>query len=71
MEGSELITEDTIILEIIRKYPESVKVFAKYGLKCLGWGGVAYESVGQAARVHGISAESLLGDLQQLEKSPV
>jgi|GEM_PF-2252464 hypothetical protein len=31
-----MITENTIILEVLRKYPESLKVFAKYGLKCLG-----------------------------------
>ncbi|MBU7005137.1 DUF1858 domain-containing protein [Phosphitispora fastidiosa] len=31
-----MIAENTIILEVIRNYPESVKVFAKYGLKCLG-----------------------------------
>ncbi|WP_418792460.1 DUF1858 domain-containing protein [Phosphitispora sp. TUW77] len=31
-----MITENTPIIEIIRKLPESIKVFAKYGLKCLG-----------------------------------
>lgn len=30
------ITENTIILEVIRNFPDSLKVFAKYGLKCLG-----------------------------------
>ena len=63
-----MITENTVILEVLTKYPKSLSVFAKYGLKCLGWGGVAYESLGQAAQVHGINLEALLTDLKQLEE---
>ncbi len=31
-----MITENTVILEVLRKYPKALSVFAKYGLKCLG-----------------------------------
>lgn len=31
-----MITENTVILEVLRKYPKSLAVFARYGLKCLG-----------------------------------
>lgn len=31
-----MITENTVILEVLTKYPKSMSVFAKYGLKCLG-----------------------------------
>lgn len=31
-----MITENTVILEVLTKYPKSMGVFAKYGLKCLG-----------------------------------
>ncbi len=31
-----MLTENTIIMEVITKFPNSVAVFAKYGMKCLG-----------------------------------
>ncbi len=31
-----MITENTIIMEVLTKYPKSLGVFAKYGMKCLG-----------------------------------
>lgn len=31
-----MIAENTIILEVLTKFPDSLGVFAKYGLKCLG-----------------------------------
>ncbi len=31
-----MITENTIIMEVITKFPKAVGVFAKYGMKCLG-----------------------------------
>ena len=31
-----MITENTIIMEVITKIPKSVSVFAKFGMKCLG-----------------------------------
>ena len=64
-----MISENTIIMEVLQKFPDSVSVFARYGMKCLGWGGVAYESVGQAARVHGINLENLMSDLKKLENA--
>ncbi len=31
-----MITENTVIIEVLTKYPKSIAVFAKYGMKCLG-----------------------------------
>ena len=31
-----MITKDTVIMEVITKFPNAVSVFAKYGMKCLG-----------------------------------
>lgn len=31
-----MITENSIILDVLRNFPQSMSVFAKYGLKCLG-----------------------------------
>ncbi|MGI6648288.1 MAG: DUF1858 domain-containing protein [Bacillota bacterium] len=31
-----MISKDTIIKDVVEKYPESLKVFAKHGLRCIG-----------------------------------
>ena len=64
-----MITENTTILEAMGKNPKSIQVFVKHGMKCLGWGGVTRESIGQVAREQGINLESILDELQSLDNS--
>ena len=64
-----MIDENMIIIDILRKYPASQQVFAKYGMRCMGWHGVAYETVGQAAHGHGIALDQLMTDLNKLEEN--
>lgn len=38
-EGGEIITmisKDMIIKDVVDKYPESLRVFARHGLRCIG-----------------------------------
>jgi len=55
-----------IIKDVVDKYPLSLEVFAKYGLRCLGWGGALFETVEQGARAHGIDVAKLVEDLNKL-----
>ena len=34
--GVGLISKDAIIKDVVDKYPESLKIFAKHGLHCIG-----------------------------------
>lgn len=57
------INKDMTFFELMRTYPESVKVLQNYNLGCIGCMGAQNESLEQGARAHGIDIESLMKDL--------
>ncbi|MGD9581512.1 MAG: DUF1858 domain-containing protein [Vampirovibrionia bacterium] len=63
------ITNDMSIIEIAQKYPETLEVFARFGLGCIGCAAARYENVEAGARVHGIAPEVLLEELNAAIKS--
>lgn len=64
-----MINRKMSIEEIVRKYPETVATFERYGLGCVGCQAALFENVEQGAEVHGIDVEALVKDLNsQIEK---
>ena len=63
------ITEDMNIKEVIDKYPETVSVFAKYNMGCIGCIAASFEKIKDIAGVHGIDVESFVNDLNSAVKS--
>ena len=61
-----LITKDMTIEEVVRNYPETIKVFHSHGLHCIGCFVAAYENIEQGATAHGIAVEPLIHDLNQV-----
>ena len=59
------ITKDMSIIEIAQNYPETIEVFSKYGLGCIGCAAARYENVEAGARVHGIDPDQLVEDLNK------
>lgn len=55
-----MITKDMVIMEIVRKYPETLPVFGQFGMGCLGCSGALHESLEQGAQVHGIDIDKML-----------
>jgi hybrid cluster-associated redox disulfide protein len=62
------ITKDMKIEEVIKKYPESVEVFAKRGFHCIGCVAASFESIEQGAEAHGIDVDDLIEDLNKAIK---
>lgn len=62
------ITKDMTLGEVIRKYPQTVEVFLKHGLQCVGCHVAHWETIEQGVAVHGISLEKLLKDLNKAVK---
>jgi len=54
-------------LEDVLEIPGAIRVFEKYGIKCLGWMGLRFETIEQGARAHNVDLEKLLNDLRQLQ----
>jgi hybrid cluster-associated redox disulfide protein len=57
------ITKEMTIQQIVGDNPDTVRVFFKHGLMCVGCAAARFESLEQGARAHGIDIDSLVADL--------
>ncbi len=66
------ITKDMPIGQVVKDYPQTVKVFMKHGLMCFGCAIARFENVEQGAQAHGIDVDTLIKDLNAalVEASP-
>jgi hybrid cluster-associated redox disulfide protein len=62
---NEKITADMNIREVIEKYPETVAVFARYNMGCIGCIAASYEKIKDITAVHGTDVKTFLKDLNQ------
>ena len=60
------ITKDMTIEDVVNQYPESMMVFMKHGLHCVGCHVSAFESVEDGAKAHGIKVDALVADLNKV-----
>jgi len=49
--------------QVIREHPDSVPIFLKNGLTCIGCPMSSMETVEQGAEAHGIDVEKLISEL--------
>jgi hybrid cluster-associated redox disulfide protein len=61
---ADAITKDMTFFELMRTFPQSVKVLQKHNLGCIGCMGAQNESLEQGARAHGLDIDVLLKDLK-------
>lgn len=59
------ITEETQLLDVLRSYPQTRKVFDRYGMGCRSCMGAAAETVGQSAVTHGVNPEIFVRELNE------
>lgn len=59
----EEITGDMSIGDVVGKWPETVEVFTKHGMHCVGCAIAAFESIEMGAKAHGMDIDKLLRDL--------
>ncbi len=61
--------KDMTISEILFANPRNVEVFKKYGLHCQSCFAAQTESLEVASRVNGVKLDSILEDLEDLDKN--
>jgi len=61
--AEDAITEDMNIKEVIDKYPETLSVFAKYNMGCIGCIAASFEKLSDIAAVHGVDVKTFVKDL--------
>jgi hybrid cluster-associated redox disulfide protein len=60
------VTKEMSIIEVVQKYPESLEIFAKHGLGCIGCAAARFENLEAGAKVHGIDPDKLVNEINQL-----
>ncbi len=62
------ISKDMNIIEIVQTCPESVEIFQKYGLGCLGCAAARFENLEAGAKVHGFDPDKMVEEINALIK---
>jgi len=57
------ITKDMTIEQVVQQFPETVQVFSRYGVGCVGCSAAQYDDIEQGAVLHGLDAEQLVREL--------
>ncbi|ORJ63620.1 DUF1858 domain-containing protein [Geothermobacter hydrogeniphilus] len=61
-----MISKEMTIGEIIRKHPQTISVFKKFGLDCNECQIAQFEAVEGGANVHHVDVDELLSELNQV-----
>lgn len=62
------ITKDMKIADVMKKYPSSRKVLARYIGACTKCGGASAESIERGARMHKVDPDALVEELNRAAK---
>jgi hybrid cluster-associated redox disulfide protein len=60
-----MITREMTIEEVIRRHPQTVAVFRRFGLSCMECQIAQFEAVEYGAGVHKVDVDQLLGELNK------
>ena len=66
MSKEQKITREMTMDDIVKNYPQVTDIITEYGLHCVGCHVAAWETLGDGARVHGMSEEELEDFIQDL-----
>ncbi len=60
------ITKEMGIMEIVQEYPETVEVFQKFGMGCIGCAAAHFENLEAGAKVHGIDIDAMVDAMNEI-----
>nr|MCK4929576.1 DUF1858 domain-containing protein [Nanoarchaeota archaeon] len=63
------ITKDMLIGDITSKHPKAVELMFKHGLQCVGCGMVAFETLEQGCKAHGMSDKDIDKLVKEMNKA--
>lgn len=64
------ITKDMPIGQVVQKHPETIPVFLRHGLMCIGCAVARFENIEQGALAHGIDVDKLITALNEAVAQP-
>lgn len=64
------ITKEMGIMDIVTQHPETLEIFAQYGMGCIGCAAARFENLEAGAKVHGIDVDAMVDAMNEvIEKS--
>ena len=60
------VTKDMSIIDIVQNHPETLEVFAKYGMGCIGCAAAKFENLEAGAKVHGFDADEMVAEINKV-----
>lgn len=60
------VTKEMNIMDIVQSYPQSIEVFQRYGLGCIGCAAARFENLEAGAKVHGIDLDAMLDAMNEI-----
>ena len=60
------VTKEMNIMDIVQSYPQSIEVFQRYGLGCIGCAAARFENLEAGAKVHGFDPDAMVADINAL-----
>lgn len=59
------VTKEMSIIDVVQSYPQSLDVFARHGLGCIGCAAARFENLEAGAKVHGIDPDQLVNEINE------
>ncbi len=60
------ITKEMGIMDIVQEHPETVEVFQKFGMGCIGCAAAHFENLEAGAKVHGIDIDAMVKEMNEV-----
>ena len=60
------VTKEMSIIEVVKNHPESLEVFARFGLGCIGCAAAKFENLEAGAKVHGFDPDEMVAEINAL-----
>ena len=60
------VSKDMGIMDIVTAHPETLEVFAQYGMGCIGCAAAHFEKLEAGAKVHGIDVDEMVDAMNAL-----
>jgi hybrid cluster-associated redox disulfide protein len=62
------INKEMTLGDVVQKYPDTVEIFMRYGMHCIGCHVAAFETIEQGALAHGLTEEDLKKLVKELNE---
>lgn len=60
------VSKDMGIMDIVTQYPETLEVFAQFGMGCIGCAAAHFENLEAGAKVHGIDIDEMVNAMNEI-----